>query len=180
MSLAGVKPLILPLLFCHILHHYHLSERFQRAQLSRRLPLLFTNPYVFLPIVLMPDHRVLPFITCLGFSCTLVFPYPWPRKVWWSVHALFEGYVLAPKGAKGVVLTPTRAGFSATWPLPWDLWVFFQSSRVHPLPFPTKKEITLSSVKTFSAFFLWRILTDFFTMNCKSKSKYIICLLLKC
>lgn len=103
LSLAGVKPGVnsSPIVFSHSTSLPSFG-RFQRAQLSRRLPLLFTNPYVFPPIVLMPDHEILPFITCLGFSCTLVFQYPRPRKVWWSVHAPFEGYFLAPKGAKGV------------------------------------------------------------------------------
>ena len=87
-----------------------------------RLPLLFTNLYVFPPIVLIPE--VLWFITCFGFSCTLVVLHFWPRKFWWSLLAPFEVYLLAPKGAKGVVLTSTRVGFSAMWPLPWDLWVF--------------------------------------------------------
>ena len=92
------------------------------AQLPRRFPLLFTNPYVFPPIVLIPE--VLLFITCLSFSCTLVVPDLPPRKFWWSLLAPFEGYLLALKGAKGVVLTPGRVGFSAKWPLPWDLWVY--------------------------------------------------------
>ena len=73
------------------------------AQLHRRLPLLFTNPHVFPPIVLIPE--VLRFITCLSFSCTPVVPDLWPRKFWRSLLAPFEGYLLALKGAKGVVLT---------------------------------------------------------------------------
>ena len=70
------------------------------AQLPRRLPLLLTNPYFFLPIVLIPE--VLRFITCLSFSCTLVVPGLRPRKFWWSLLAPFKGYLLA---LKGVVLT---------------------------------------------------------------------------
>ena len=45
------------------------------------------------------------------------------QKFWSSLLAPFAVYLLAPKGAKGVVLTSTRVGFSAMWPLPWDLWV---------------------------------------------------------
>lgn len=45
------------------------------------------------------------------------------QKFWSSLLAPFVVYLLAPKGAKGVVLTSTRVGFSAMWPLPWDLWV---------------------------------------------------------
>ena len=73
------------------------------AQLPRRLPLLFTNPSVFPPTVLIPE--VLRFITCLSFSCTPVVPDLRPRKFWWSLLAPFEGYLLALKRAKGVVLT---------------------------------------------------------------------------
>ena len=70
----------------------------------RRLSLLFTNPYVFPPVVLI--HEVLRFITCLSFSCTLVVPDLRPRFwFWWSLLAPFEGYLLALKGAKGVVVT---------------------------------------------------------------------------
>ena len=68
-------------------------------------------------------------LRCCDFSCTLVVPDLRPRKFWWPLLAPFEGYLLAPKGAKGVFLTPTRVGFSTTWSLPWDFWVF----RIIPL-----------------------------------------------
>ena len=92
------------------------------AQLPHHQPLLFSNPYVFPPIVLVP--QVLRFIICLGFQCTLVVPDLRPRKFWWSLLRPYESFLLAPKGTKGVVLPPSHAGFSTTWPLPWDLWVF--------------------------------------------------------
>ena len=92
------------------------------AHLPHRLPLLFRNPYVFPPFILIPE--VLRFITCLGFSCSFVVPDLRPRTFWWSLLRPYEGYLLAPKGAKNVVLPPTHTGFSTTWPLPWDLWVF--------------------------------------------------------
>ena len=106
---------------------FHLSlslvprEFFCTASL-RRLPLLFTNPYVFPLIVLIPE--VLRFITCLSFSYTLVVPDLRPRKFWWSLLAPFEGYLLALKGAKGVVLTNNSCRILRNVAFALDLWVF--------------------------------------------------------
>ena len=93
--------------------------------------------YKFLIIIII----IIIIITCLGFSCTLVFPYPRPRKVWWSVHAPFEGYVLAPKGAKGVVLTLTRVGLFPQRGLCFGICGCFSSLAVFfPSPSPQKRK----------------------------------------
>lgn len=92
------------------------------TQTPLHLPFLFSNPYVFPPIILIPE--VLRYITDLGFSCTLVVPDLRPRRFWWFLLRPYDGSFLASKGAKGVVLPPSYAGFPSTWPLPWDLWVF--------------------------------------------------------
>ena len=88
---------------------------------------LFSNPYVFPPIILIP--QVLRFVKSQSFPCTIVVPDIRPRKFWWPLLQSYSSFQLAPKGTLGMVLPPSSEGFSPRWPLPWDLWVF----RIDPL-----------------------------------------------
>lgn len=84
----------------------------------------FSNPYVFPPIALISP--VLRFLSGSCMSFTIVVPDVSPRKYWWPLlrATACDSFLLAPKGALGAVLVPSKGGFSSHWPLPWDLWVF--------------------------------------------------------
>ena len=82
------------------------------------------NPYVFPPILLtgavlnhLRHHRV---------SCTVVVLDVFPRRYWWPLLSKSSRHSLkiSSRGKQGVVLAPSRLGFSATFRLPWDLWAF--------------------------------------------------------
>ena len=92
------------------------------AQHPHRGSQLFSNPYVFPPIILIP--HVLSFIQGLSVPCTFVIPDIRPRKFWWPLFQSLRSFLLAPKGSSRVVLSPSERGFSPSWCLPWDLWVF--------------------------------------------------------
>ena len=92
------------------------------AQSPSRQRDIFANPYAFPSIILIPD--LLRFLSSQAISCTLVVPDVCPRKFWWPLLRQHDSFILAVKGFKGIVLLPTTSGFSFTWPLPWDLWVF--------------------------------------------------------
>jgi hypothetical protein len=91
------------------------------SQLPHHHP-FFHNPYAFLPIILLP--KLLHFLSRHGITCTLVVPDVHPRKFRWPLLQRFPSARLATRGTQGIVLPPTKHGFSLTWPLPWDLWVF--------------------------------------------------------
>ena len=55
---------------------------------------LFSNPYVFPPIVLIP--HILRFIKSQSFPCTVVIPDVRPRKFWWPLLQSFTSFLLAP------------------------------------------------------------------------------------
>ena len=88
---------------------------------------LFSNPYVFPPIILIP--RVLRFVKSKSVPCTIVVPDICPRKFWWPLLQSYSSFQLAPMGTLGMVLPASSEEFSPRWPLPWDLWVF----RIDPL-----------------------------------------------
>ena len=92
------------------------------AQDPARNPSLFRNPYAFPPIILIPD--LLRFLKFMNITCTLVIPDVHPRRFWWPILQQYPSVLLAKKGSKGVVLTPSPSGFSPNWPLPWDLFLF--------------------------------------------------------
>ena len=83
---------------------------------------LFSNPYVFPPIILIP--QVLRFVKTHGFACTIVIPDVQPRKFWWFLFQSYLSFLLALQGSQDIVLPPSPQGYSSSWPLPWDLWVF--------------------------------------------------------
>ena len=109
----------------------YLSPGSSRINVFVQLPAkrgdLFSNPYAFQPIVLIP--RVLWFVRDQAFPCTLVIPNVRPRKFWWPLLQLFSSFLLAPQGTPDIVLPPSTQGFSPSWPLLWGLWVFLIS---HP------------------------------------------------
>lgn len=85
---------------------------------------LFANPYVFPPICLIP--HVLKYLNGLHLTYTVVIPDVSPRKFWWPLLSSTSSscYMLATKGSSGALLTPTKHGFTDSWPIPWDIWVF--------------------------------------------------------
>ena len=92
------------------------------AQLPANHGVLFSNPYIFPPIILIP--QVLCFAKSQSFSCALVVPGVRPRKFWWPLLQSFPSFLLAPESTPDLVLSRSSHGFSSSWPLPWDLWVF--------------------------------------------------------
>lgn len=95
------------------------------AQSPSVLPHMFSNPYVFPPIVLISQvYRFLEESAVTRY--TLCVPDITPRRFWWPLiwSQATDSFLLAPRGSQGIVLTPSREGFSSTWPTPWDLWVF--------------------------------------------------------
>jgi len=92
------------------------------AQLPCQHLEMFSNPYVFPPIILIPE--VLRYLCHQKLSCTMVVPDISPRRYWWPLLQIYDSFYFAVKGSRGVVLAPSSSGFSSTWPLPWDLWVF--------------------------------------------------------
>lgn len=92
------------------------------AQLPANHGHLFSNPYIFPPIVLIP--QVLRFAKTQSIPCSLVVPDVRPRKFWWPLLQSFPSFLLAPRGTPDIVCSPSPHGFSSSWPLPWDLWVF--------------------------------------------------------
>lgn len=95
------------------------------AQSPALLPAIFSNPYAFPPISLIPQvHRYLRESSVQQY--TLCVPDITPRQFWWPCFSsqAAASFLLSPRGSLGIVLAPTREGFSSEWPLPWDLWVF--------------------------------------------------------
>ena len=74
------------------------------------------------PFILIP--QVLRFVKTRGFACTIVIPNVRPRKFWWPLFQSYSSFLLAPQGSQDIVLHPSPQGYSSSWPLPWDLWVF--------------------------------------------------------
>ena len=87
-------------------------------------PEIFSNPYVFPPICLIP--KVFKYLNSLKLPYTLVVLEVIPRRFWWPLllSACSSSSLLASKGASGVLLTPSRDGILGDRPIPWDLWVF--------------------------------------------------------
>ena len=85
---------------------------------------LFINPYVFSPICLI--SQVFEFLKSLHVPFTMVVPDVNPRKFWWPILCAASKFrvLLASAGSSGVLLGPSKDGYSNEWPLPWDLWVF--------------------------------------------------------
>ena len=92
------------------------------AQISHAPPKLFSNPYVFPPICLIP--QVLRFFKSHSLRCTFVVPDIRPRQFWWPLLQTHCSLLLGSKGTTGIVLLPSNTGFSSACPLPWDLWAF--------------------------------------------------------
>ena len=87
-------------------------------------PQLFSNPYVFPPICLIPN--VLRFLSSFRVSFTIVVPDVRPRRFWWALlpHCSPSSLLLAREGKVGVLHPPSKSGYQDFWPLPWDLWAF--------------------------------------------------------
>lgn len=87
-------------------------------------PTLGRNPYVFPPILLI--GQVVRLLQHDQVPCTLVVPDIRPRRYWWAFlsRPRVPKLKLATRGEVGAILTPTKKGFSSTFPLPWDLWAF--------------------------------------------------------
>ena len=66
------------------------------AQLSPNHGRLFSNPYIFPPIILIP--QVLRFAKTQSIPCTLAVPDVRPRKLWWPLFQSFSSFLLAPQG----------------------------------------------------------------------------------
>lgn len=95
------------------------------AQLTGRQPLaLFSNPYVFPPICLIPN--VLWLLRSARLVFTLVVPDVQPRRFWWPLlpHDSHSGLCLGRRGDIGIIQPPSKSGYNRSWPLPWDLWAF--------------------------------------------------------
>ncbi len=92
-------------------------------------PQLFSNPYVFPPICLIPN--VLRFMSSFRVSFTIVVPDVRPRRFWWALlpHCSTSALLLAPEGEVGVLFPPSKSGYQDSWHLPWDLWAF----RIDPM-----------------------------------------------
>ena len=68
---------------------------------------------------------VLRFVKTHCFACTIVIPDVRPRKFWWPLFQSYSSFLIDPQGSQGIVLPPpSPQGYSSSWPLPWDLWVF--------------------------------------------------------
>ena len=85
---------------------------------------IFSNPYVFPPIILI--SRIIRFLRALALPFTIVVPDIFPRRSWWSILRASSSscLILAYRGQAGPLLVPSKSGFSPHWPLPWDLWAF--------------------------------------------------------
>ena len=85
---------------------------------------IFSNPYVFPPIILIP--RIIRFLRALALPFTIVVSDIFPRRSWWSILRASSSscLILAYRGQAGPLLVPSKSGFSPHWPLPWDLWAF--------------------------------------------------------
>jgi len=92
-------------------------------------PHMFSNPYVFLPLIcLIPN--VLRFLCTLQVKFTMVVPDIQPRRFWWVLlpHRSPSSLLLARQGDVGALRRPSKSGYEDIWPLPWDLWAF----RINP------------------------------------------------
>ena len=67
-------------------------------------PEVFSNPYVFPPICLIP--QIFKYLNSLKLSYTLVVPDVIPRRFWWPLllSACCSSCLLASKGASGILL----------------------------------------------------------------------------
>ena len=85
---------------------------------------VFKNPYVFPPICLIP--HVIKYMKSLQLPYTIVVPDVRPRRFWWPLltSTCSLRYLLAVAETVGALLSPSKNGFSNSWPIPWDLWVF--------------------------------------------------------
>ena len=92
-------------------------------------PCLFSYPYVFPPICLIPN--VLRFMSSFAISFIVVVPDVLPRRFWWALlpHCPSSSLLLAREGQVGVLHPPSKNGYKDSWPLPWDLWAF----RIEPI-----------------------------------------------
>lgn len=79
------------------------------AQLPANHNDLFSIPYVFPPILLIP--HILQFIKSQSFPCTVVIPDVRPHKFWWPLLQSCTSILLAPLGTPDVVLPPLLPGF---------------------------------------------------------------------
>lgn len=80
----------------------------------------FSNPYVFPPIALISPCPSLSFglLHVIYYCCSGRFP----NEILVASFACYslncDSFLLAPKGALGAVLVPSKGGFSSHWPLP--------------------------------------------------------------
>lgn len=85
---------------------------------------LLKKPYVFPPLVLVgPIVRLL---KSHQLSCTLVTFETYPRKYWWPMVKASStmSWRVAPQGTPGVLLVPSKDGWTPHPGIPGDLWVF--------------------------------------------------------
>lgn len=81
------------------------------------------NAYVFPPISLI--FPLLRFLQSEKVVVTLVVPRISPLPIWWPILNVMAArkVLLAKRGSRKVLLSPTKRGFSPV-SLPWDLWAF--------------------------------------------------------
>ena len=80
----------------------------------------FFQTHMFSPIIVIP--QVLRFVKTQGFACTIIIPDVRPRRFWWPLFQSYSSFLLASQGSPPP--PPPPQGYSSSWPLPWDLWVF--------------------------------------------------------
>jgi hypothetical protein len=97
------------------------------AQLPSLHSALFSVPYAFPPIILIP--QLLRFWASHAVRCTLVVPDLRPRRFCWPLLPGCKSFQLGSKGSPAVILAPTSSGFSP-FQLPWDLWAFSLDSTI--------------------------------------------------
>ena len=83
------------------------------------VPHLFSYPYIFPPICLIPN--VIRFMSSFAISFTVVVPDVLPRRFWWALlpHCPSSSLLLAREGQVGVLHAPSKNGFQDSWPLSW-------------------------------------------------------------
>lgn len=104
------------------------------AQLLANHDDLFSNPYVFPAIVLIP--HILRFVRSQSFPCTVVIPDVWPRKFWWPLL----------QSLTSILGTSWYAGCSSPPPLLPGLFLLLPPS-LGPVDFPRLSPLVLLNLR---------------------------------
>ena len=97
---------------------------FLHTQLLVLLRSIFLLSFQLITVACFLIPQVLHLAKTQSIFCPLVAPDILPRKFWWPLLQSFPSFLLAPQGRPDIVCSPSAHGFSSSWPLPWDLWVF--------------------------------------------------------